>query len=152
MYLGAATSEQSADDFWSVRLAKFSTEGKDLRHGVAKVWYPNGRIEQEGMYQFGEKSGLFTYWHENGQVAATGEFRDDQPDGTWVWWHENGQKLAYGRYEHGTLMGEWRWWNEAGKLTKQHTYDGTESAATQTESTYDVSAQPQELESETSIF
>jgi antitoxin component YwqK of YwqJK toxin-antitoxin module len=152
MYLGAETVQKSADDFWHIRLAKYATEGKDLRHGVAKAWFPNGRIEQEGVYQFGKKSGVFTYWHENGQVAATGEYRDDQPEGNWVWWHENGQKSAFGKYEGGVLIGEWRWWNEAGKLTKQHTYDGTESAATESESTYDVSAQPQQQEAETSIF
>jgi antitoxin component YwqK of YwqJK toxin-antitoxin module len=151
MYLGAATSEKSPDDFWNVRLATYASDGKDLRHGVAKAWFPNGRIEQEGIYQFGKKSGVFTYWHENGQVAATGEYRDDEPEGTWVWWHENGQKSAYGKYEHGVLLGEWRWWNEAGKLTKQRIYDGTESAATQSESVFDVS-QAAPAADETSIF
>jgi len=143
MYLGAETTEKSADEFWNLRLAKYGTDGKDLRHGVAKVWYSNGRVEQEGIYQFGKKSGIFTYWHENGQVAATGEYRDDQPEGSWVWWHENGQKSAYGRYQDGVLIGEWRWWNETGKLTKQHIYDGSESVTSQSESPLDVSAQPE---------
>jgi hypothetical protein len=40
-------------------------------------------------------------------------------------------RSAFGRYENGQLTGEWRWWNEGGKLTKQHIYDGTESAATE---------------------
>jgi hypothetical protein len=38
-----------------------------------------------------------------------------------------------GKYEHGTLVGDWRWWNEQGKLTKQQSYNGTESAATERE-------------------
>jgi antitoxin component YwqK of YwqJK toxin-antitoxin module len=139
MYLAAATIEQSADDFWNLRMAKYTTDGNDLRHGLAKAWYPNGKIEQEGIYQFGEKAGAFTYWHENGQVAATGEFRNDQPEGTWVWWHENGQKLAVGQYQAGVLMGEWRWWSEAGKLTKQHTYDGSETVTSQSDGPLDVS-------------
>jgi antitoxin component YwqK of YwqJK toxin-antitoxin module len=144
MYLGAVTSQKSADDFWNVRFAKYTNDGKDLRHGIAKAWYPNGRIEHEGIYQFGKKSGVFTYWHENGQVATTGEYRDDQPEGTWVWWHENGQKSAFGKYQDGQLTGEWRWWNEAGKLTKQHIYDGSESISSQTEDTLEVSQQPQQ--------
>jgi antitoxin component YwqK of YwqJK toxin-antitoxin module len=144
MYLGAETSEKSADDFWNVKFAKFAADGKDLRHGVAKAWYPNGRTEMEGIYQFGKKSGVFTYWHENGQVAATGEYRDDQPVGNWVWWHENGQKSAFGKYQDGELIGEWRWWNEAGKLTKQHIYDGSESVSSSSEDKLDLSQQPQE--------
>ncbi len=153
MYLGPATTEKSADDFWHVRLAKYAAEGKDLRHGTAKAWYPNGRSEYEGIYQFGKKSGVFTYWHENGQVAATGEHRDDRQDGSWVWWHENGQKMAFGKYQDGKLIGEWRWWNESGKLTKQEIYDGSESLTSQDESTFEVSLLPEDEEEEvTSIF
>jgi hypothetical protein len=148
-YLGPASTLMAADDFWTVRFAKFSTEGETLRHGVAKAWYPNGKLEFEGTYQYGKKDGAFTFWHENGQVAATGEYRDGAPEGQWVWWHENGQKSAYGRYEEGQLTGEWRWWNEAGKLTKQQMYDGTESASsepTEAEEGIDISSrEPQEV-------
>jgi antitoxin component YwqK of YwqJK toxin-antitoxin module len=128
-FLGPASTLQAADEFSTVRFAKFATEGEYLRHGTAKGWYPNGKLEFEGTYQFGKKSGTFTFWHENGQVAATGEYREGEPDGQWVWWHDNGQKSAFGRYHDGVLVGEWRWWNEGGKLTKQQMYDGTESAS-----------------------
>jgi antitoxin component YwqK of YwqJK toxin-antitoxin module len=131
LYLSPVATQESADEFWNARLAKFVTEGKSMRHGLAKAWFPNGKLESEGAYQFGKKSGTFTFWHENGQVLATGEYRDDKAEGQWVWWHQNGQRSAYGRYENGQLIGEWRWWNEGGKLTKQHVYDGTESAATE---------------------
>jgi antitoxin component YwqK of YwqJK toxin-antitoxin module len=127
LYLGPETKQVEEDKFWNAKMATFAGEGKTLRHGEAKAWFSNGKLESEGTYQFGKKSGTFTFWHENGQVAATGEYRDDQPEGQWVWWHQNGQRSAYGRYENGQLVGEWRWWNEAGKLTKQHTYDGTEA-------------------------
>lgn len=152
MYLGAVTTEKSADDFWHARLAKYEAEGKELRHGTAKAWYPSGRSEFEGMYQFGKKTGVFTYWHENGQVAATGEYRDDQQIGDWVWWHENGQKMAIGKYQDGKLVGQWRWWNDAGKLTKQEIYDGNESLASESESTFDVSLVPAEEDDAKSVY
>jgi len=131
MYLAAKTIETSADDFWTLKLAKYGAEGADMRHGTAKTWYANGKQEQDGSYEYGKKAGTFTYWHENGQLAATGEYKDDLAEGTWVWWHENGQKSAVGKYTKGALIGEWRWWDEAGKLTKSQTYTGTESAATE---------------------
>jgi antitoxin component YwqK of YwqJK toxin-antitoxin module len=146
-YLTAATTEKTKDDFWNLRMAKYTTEGKDLRHGVAKAWYTNGKIEQEGNYDFGKKSGTFTYWHENGQVAATGDYKADVPVGTWSWWHENGQKSTVGRYEKGELSGDWRWWNEAGKLTKQHTYNGATTVTSQEEEKLDVGQKIDDFES-----
>ncbi len=131
MYLAAKTVETTADDFWAVRTAKYGTEGTDMRHGSLKSWYPNGKPETDGSYEYGKKSGTFTFWHENGQVAATGEYKANVAEGTWVWWHSNGQKSAVGKYTSGTLIGEWRWWDDAGKLTKQQTYTGTESASTE---------------------
>ena len=113
-----------------------------MRHGSAKAWFANGKPELEGTYQYGKKAGTFTFWHENGQVAATGEYRDDvagrhlglvarqRP--------EVGRRHVPGR----PLIGDWRWWNEAGKLTKQHTYNGTESASTEKEEKVDVSKRP----------
>ena len=145
IYLGPETTQQAADAFWNARLAKFASEGKNLRHGLAKAWFPNGKLESEGTYQYGKKSGTFTFWHENGQVAATGDYRDDQPEGQWVWWHENGQRSAFGRYQEGLLMGEWRWWNDGGKLTKQHIYDGSESASTEPDIAIDISSRTLEL-------
>jgi antitoxin component YwqK of YwqJK toxin-antitoxin module len=139
MYLAAKTVMQSPDDYWNTKLATYKAEGEDLRNGVAKTWYSNGQAQQEGAYHNGKKVGTFTYWHANGQIATTGEYRDNQPEGNWVWYHDNGQKSAVGRYEHGKLIGDWRWWDEQGKLTKQQTYNGTESAATETEERIDVS-------------
>jgi antitoxin component YwqK of YwqJK toxin-antitoxin module len=136
-YLSAPTITKSRDNYWTLKLAQFSTEGEDMRHGPVKTWFPNGQQEMEGSYTNDKKTGTFKFWHENGQLQSMGEYRDNNAEGTWVWWHDNGQKSAVGKYEHGTLIGEWRWWDEQGKLTKQETHTGTEtgteSAATENE-------------------
>lgn len=132
-YLSAPTVAKSLDNYWSMKLAQYNADGNDLRHGKIKTWFANGQQEQEGHYTNDKKSGVFKFWHENGQLQSMGEYRDNKAEGTWVWWHNNGQKSAVGKYEHGTLMGEWRWWNDQGKLTKQQTYNGSESAATEKE-------------------
>jgi antitoxin component YwqK of YwqJK toxin-antitoxin module len=133
VYLSAPTVAKSLDNYWSMKLAEYSSEGNDMRHGSAKTWFANGQQEQEGFYTNGKRTGTFKYWHENGQLQSMGEYHDNKAVGTWVWWHDNGQKSAVGKYENGLLVGEWRWWNEQGKLTKQQTYNGTESAATEKE-------------------
>jgi antitoxin component YwqK of YwqJK toxin-antitoxin module len=145
VYLAAKTTEQSSDDFWTTQLAKYTSEGSDLKNGTAKTWYANGKPESDGTYDMGKKTGTFTFWHENGQVASTGEYKNDLAEGTWTWWHDNGQKSAIGKYTSGNLIGEWRWWDDAGKLTKQQTYTGTESAQTAPtpmEEKVDVSKRP----------
>jgi antitoxin component YwqK of YwqJK toxin-antitoxin module len=143
MYLAAKTVETTPDDFWTTTLAKYDSDGGDMRHGTTKTWYANGKQEQEGAYEYGKKTGTFTFWHENGQIAATGEYKDDLAEGNWVWWHENGQKSAIGKYTKGNLIGDWRWWDETGKLTKSQTYTGTESAqATEPSEKQPTAAQP----------
>ena len=130
-YLAAKSTAKATDDFWTTSLAKYAPEGKDERHGAIKTWFANGQQEQEGTFKNGKKSGVFKFWHENGQLASTGEYRDDKTEGDWTWYYQNGQKSSVGKYENGTLVGNWRWWDEQGKLTKQQTFNGTESATTQ---------------------
>ena len=128
-YLAATTVERAPDDFWNLHFATYGSEGNDLRHGLAKTWFENGTVQQEGNYQYDKKDGNFTYRYENSQVAVTGAYKNDVPDDVWVWWHENGQKAAIGKYQQGALIGDWRWWDESGKLTESKTYDGTQQAS-----------------------
>lgn len=148
MFLAATTVQKSADDFWNLKLAEYTTQGNDLRHGESKSWYANGKPRKEGNYQFDKKLGTFTYWYENGQTETSGEYKNDLPEGTWVWFHENGQKKSIGNYQEGALIGDWRWWNTDGKLTKQTTYDGTESVTAQEPDSLDVG---QRTDEETSV-
>src|SRR5207245_11660773 len=53
MYLAAKTTEQTPDDFWTAKLAKYTSEGSDLRHGSTKSWYANGKPAAEGAYESG---------------------------------------------------------------------------------------------------
>ena len=123
-YLAATTVEHTPDDFWNLHFATYTSEGNDLRHGVARTWFENGTVQQEGSYNYDKKDGNFTYRYRNGQVAVTGAYKNDVPDDVWVWWHENGQKAATGKYQEGALIGEWRWWNDDGKLADSKMYDG----------------------------
>ena len=149
LYLAATTTKKSADDYWNLRFASYTSQGQDLRHGAWKEWYANGKPLQEGFYQNDKKSGTFIFWHDNGQIAVTGEYKDDVPQGLWVWYHPNGLKSAIGKYEEGAYVGEWRWWNEDGKLSKRKTYTGAEGITSQpqeTEEVFDLSRVPEEVD------
>lgn len=130
-YLAPKTVQTAADNFATTTFAQYGSEGEAMRHGISRAWYPNGQLQWEGQYEYGERAGHFKYWHTNGQLAAEGKYKHDQFDGPWLWWHENGQKAITGKYEEGRLVGEWRWWDELGKLSDRRYYDGSESVSRQ---------------------
>ncbi len=146
MFLAATTVEKTPDNFWTVELAQYITEGKDLRHGTSKTWFENGKIQTEGFYQHDQRAGTFTYYYSNGQIAATGEFDHDLPTDVWVWWHDNGQKAAVGKYRDGALVDEWRWWSEDGKLAQQKTYNGSEATAANPQQVLELGRAPEEAQ------
>jgi antitoxin component YwqK of YwqJK toxin-antitoxin module len=125
--LDPPTDLTKRDDYWSLTLAEYRSEGAPLRHGPQKLWHSNGQLEQEGTYEEGEREGAFTYYHPTGAVAARGSFADDRPVGYWEWLHANGQRSAAGQYLDGKLVGDWTWWKEDGSLAKEKSYqaDGT---------------------------
>jgi antitoxin component YwqK of YwqJK toxin-antitoxin module len=122
--LDPPTKETKRDDYWSLTLAEYQSEGAPLRHGPQKMWHSNGKLEQEGVYDEGKREGSFTYYHPNGAVAARGAFADDRPVGYWEWSHANGQRASAGQYFAGKAVGEWRWWKDDGSLLKEKSYEG----------------------------
>lgn len=144
MFLAATTVEKTPDSFWSVTLAEYGQQGKDLLHGPSKMWFENGKLQVEGFYQQDKRSGTFTYWYETGQIAATGEFVDDKPNDVWVWWHQNGQKAAVGKYRAGALIDDWRWWSDNGKLAQERTYDGTGTTVSTPKEVLELGRAPRE--------
>jgi antitoxin component YwqK of YwqJK toxin-antitoxin module len=146
MFLAATTVEKTPDSFWSVTLAEYEQQGKDLHHGPSKMWFENGKLPVEGFYQQDKRAGTFTYWYETGQIAATGEFADDKPNDVWIWWHQNGQKAAVGKYRAGALVDDWRWWSNDGKLAQERTYNGTEATASTPKEVLELGRAPKDKE------
>lgn len=107
------------DDWWSVTLATFATQGVALQHGVWTTWHENGQKKEQGTFDFGKRIGKFMAWHPNGQKASEGNYDEGKQHGRWVWWHSNGQKQTEGHYTKGRRTGDWAWWNEAGRLEER---------------------------------
>jgi antitoxin component YwqK of YwqJK toxin-antitoxin module len=142
-FLGPREEQKAADDFWTITLAEFSAQGEPVRHGPSTLWFDNGQIKQQGFYEHGKKSGMFSYFYENGQVAAAGNYKDDVPHGAWTWSHGNGQKATIGEFEAGRQIGTWRWWKEDGALVSEKSFDGTGSIAKELPLPAEVSQAPE---------
>jgi len=77
------------------------------REGLWISWYGNGQKLSERNYRNGEAEGLWISWHPNGQKASEGNYRNGKKDGIWTYWYENGQKHIEGNYVNGVKKGLW---------------------------------------------
>ena len=127
MYLFAARSVKTPDDWWEARPAVYETVGTDMRHGAWTEWYASGHEHLTGNFQNDVQVGTFVRWYENGQMKAQGDFAEGKPHGHWTFWHSNGQKHAEGIFQNGERVGEWSEWHDDGQLAKSHDYSKPEA-------------------------
>jgi antitoxin component YwqK of YwqJK toxin-antitoxin module len=107
------------DDWWNCRLATFSADGQPDRHGPWTAWHPNGQVQVQGRFKFGQPEGEFTWYYSNGQKSAEGSYRNGERHGAWTWWHNNGLKSSTGEFVDGKPAGQWTWWNPEGKVAQK---------------------------------
>jgi antitoxin component YwqK of YwqJK toxin-antitoxin module len=122
MYLFAKQELAQEDEWWDAKLAKFTSVGKDVRHGDATMWHPNGQVQMQGAYEYDQPVGTFTWWYANGQKAVQGTYTSGQRQGEWAWYHQNGQKSTHGEFAVGAPHGRWIWWNPQGKVSQKIEY------------------------------
>ena len=130
---------------WSV----FVTPGRGaIKHGVERVWFPNGQLEWEREFHYGKPTGAWrsywsngnprtecyylgpdvertmTFWREDGKLSAQGPARDGARRGTWRFWWANGQLAEEGEYRGGLKEGPWTGWSRDGTRKFERVYAG----------------------------
>ena len=116
MYLFARDIMTTNDDWWTMKMATYAKQGKDVKHGAWTAWYVNGQKQSTGEYRDDQPVGHFAWWHNNGQRRTDGAYENGVQHGKWTWWHENGQKSAQGYYDSGERSGKWLAWQSDGKV------------------------------------
>ncbi len=95
-------------------------------NGVWKGWFPNGKLNYQGSYTMGHRSGHWTYYFSNGKKRDEGDFKvisrsksleKNSPNassyqesvrhGKWASFDERGEKTAEGSYYEGEMDGRW---------------------------------------------
>jgi hypothetical protein len=114
--------------------------GRQLQHGVCRMWHANGKLSDEvpmvhgkmqGVWQAyyatgermfeqtyadGKLNGPATRFYQSGKKEEYGIHENGQKDGVWITWHENGQKKGEDEYENGArIRGKSRRWDEQGR-------------------------------------
>ncbi len=137
MVLHARLAMKNPDDWWTAKLANYTREGEDQKHGEWTAWYPNGQKKFTGEFLYGRPTGEFTWWYTNGQVSLNGSYENGEKVGGWTWWHETGLKSIQGFYESNSPVGRWIWWHENGRVAQRVDFsgDGEPRVVTQRETT-----------------
>ena len=76
-------------------------------HGLARAWYRNGQLEDEGEYAHGCHTGVWTYWFETGQLAAQGTYETDRKVGDWQYWDKVGRPMQWPDWQRQYGLGDY---------------------------------------------
>ena len=97
--------------------------------GDGLVYHTTGKPAQEGQFQDGKQTGLWTTWYVNGQKESEGNWADGIRNGPWTLWHDNRQKKWDGVFKDGSKDGLCTQWNASGiKLFEEEWKDGKQTA------------------------
>lgn len=66
-------------------------------------WFENEQKAAEGLFQDGQRQGLWTWWYDNGQKWLEGEFLNNKKQGLWTTWDSDGKKLSEIMFEAGEV-------------------------------------------------
>lgn len=87
-----------------------------LQHGLQVSYYPNGKMNEERLYQFGKKEGEHKGWWENGSIRFIYHFKNDVFEGNVRMWNEKGMLFNDFNYIKGQESGMQKSWFENGML------------------------------------
>jgi hypothetical protein len=95
-----------------------------LLHGTVKVYYPNGELQEDLVYEKGAKK-LSTAYYKGGQKKHHVAFNaKGVAEGPYVRWYENGQLETEGNFdENEKFHGDHKIYDENGKLAAHYTMD-----------------------------
>ena len=95
-----------------------------LLHGTLKVYYPNGDLQEEVVYEKGARK-LSTAYYKGGQKKHHVAFNaKGVAEGPYVRWYENGQLETEGNFdENEKFHGDHKIYDEAGALAAHYTME-----------------------------
>ncbi|PYL01095.1 MAG: hypothetical protein DME19_02820, partial [Verrucomicrobia bacterium] len=93
-------------------------DGRFLKHGEEKWYYPNGKVQYQASFELGRKKGEETLYRPDGTVAWRWQHNRD---GTGVWTHfwANGREKSESAWRGSMAEGRARTWDRAGHLVSE---------------------------------
>ena len=88
----------------------------DEQNGLETKWYDNGKKKYELTWVKGKKEGIETQWFKDGKVSSITNWIDNKAHGEMINYHENGVKKDLLEWDRGVLVNERSSWNDKGEL------------------------------------
>ena len=79
-------------------------DGEEVRHGLCKRYYGNGKIRIEYNYKDGKIHGLFKYYYEDGELKWEDNWKNGVSHGLCKYYYENGELECEYNWENGILI------------------------------------------------
>lgn len=74
-------------------------------NGPYHRYYPDGSLEEEGVFQAGYYQGPVVHYYRDGKKAFEGIFQKDKRNGRWTFYYPNGKLERVAMYKNGELDG-----------------------------------------------
>ncbi len=93
-------------------------DGRFLKHGEEKWYYPNGKVQYQASFELGRKTAEETLYRPDGTVAWRWQHHRD---GTGVWrqFWGNGREKSESTWRGSMAEGKARTWDRAGRLVSE---------------------------------
>jgi antitoxin component YwqK of YwqJK toxin-antitoxin module len=94
--------------------------------GIITEYHNTGEFRAKGLYVAGNKNGEWIYYYPNGKIEQKGVYdKKGRPKGVWRWYYENEALMREESYVNGKREGPMTDYTEEGKiLTKGEYFDG----------------------------
>ena len=92
------------------------------RHGPWKNFYENGKVKEEGEYDYNRRTGEWTFYNREGRIIQTGTYRNGRPEGLWKWYYPEGSILREEGYFQGKRDGQFIEYSKNGDIISQGEY------------------------------
>ncbi len=89
--------------------------------GIRKVYFPSGKIAEEGIYKDGKREGIYKVYFENGVVSEESNFKNNEYEGEAIFRDANGNITSKGMFVKNARKGTWHIF-ENGKLIKKEKF------------------------------
>ncbi len=99
--------------------------GWEVRHGFHKTWRENGTPIVEEEFVDGKLNGIYrSWWHDNGKIQEQGQYENGEKTGLWKNWNPEGILTHEREYLNGRLHGKCNEYEyTTGKIEKQGQYE-----------------------------
>jgi antitoxin component YwqK of YwqJK toxin-antitoxin module len=120
----SASAQKFYRDFYPNKKVRseglFNISGKE--DSLWRFYYEDGTIQEESVYRNGYFNGKVFRYHPNGKIQVEGYFKFGNEDSIQRTFNDKGIKIQEGNFSEGKKIGSWNTYYENGKIQSETSY------------------------------